>query len=77
MTGWSSRNVSDLIKVTEEIADRRDRQRRIVDDLRATGCPWSIIADALGVSKQAAHRRFSPTMRNGVPIDPDQLTIED
>jgi hypothetical protein len=34
-------------------------ERRIVDEMRAAGNTWQQVADALGVSRQAAHQRFS------------------
>jgi hypothetical protein len=33
-----------------------------VDECRRAGRPWSEISNALGVTKQAAHKRFTPTV---------------
>jgi hypothetical protein len=40
-----------------------------VELCRAQGRSWSEISSALGVSKQAAHKRFSPAADRPVPLD--------
>lgn len=40
-----------------EVAAIRDVER-IVAEARVVGVPWSVIADGLGVSKQAAQQRY-------------------
>lgn len=36
----------------------------VVAEARAAGAPWAAIAERLGVSKQAVHRRFGPGRRD-------------
>ena len=35
--------------------------RRTVTNVKADGATWEQIGDALGISKQAAHRRYAPS----------------
>ena len=49
----ASRTVSDLEQVSDELLGH------FVDQCRRGGHSWSEISAALGVSKQAAHKRFS------------------
>ncbi len=50
-----SRTVSDLEEVSDSLLGH------FVDRCRRSGHSWSEISAALGVSKQAAHKRFSPS----------------
>ena len=47
--------LADLEVLEEFTADYAQAR---VDDARAAGASWSQIADRLGVSRQAAHKRF-------------------
>lgn len=44
------------------LADRLERQA--VQEAVAQGWTWAQIAEALGISRQAAHKRFSPLVKN-------------
>jgi hypothetical protein len=46
----------DDLETLERFVD--DFARARVDDARATGASWSQIAERLGVTRQAAHKRF-------------------
>jgi hypothetical protein len=47
------------VRLVEIAADQV--RRAIVTEARAAGDTWQSIADALGVTRQAAHERFAPT----------------
>ena len=49
----ASRTAADLEETTDALLGH------FVDQCRRSGCSWSEISGALGVSKQAAHKRFS------------------
>src|SRR5580658_9454226 len=49
----ASRTASELEETTDALLGH------FVDQCRRSGCSWSEISGALGVSKQAAHKRFS------------------
>lgn len=49
----ASRTATDLEETTDALLGH------FVDQCRRSGCSWSQISGALGVSKQAAHKRFS------------------
>ena len=55
---WKDADVAALSALLEDIQHRRTRIERIVTELRAQGCPWSVIGQALNMSKQAAQQRF-------------------
>lgn len=64
--GW---NDADLDYLEQQVAARDAAAasvRRTVVALREQGCPWSVIAGALGMTKQAAWERYrhdeSPTI---------------
>ena len=49
----------ELLRMTEQLkAAMADLERRVVEDYRANGAPWSTIAFELGVTRQAAQKRF-------------------
>lgn len=48
-------------------ADRFERQA--VRSALAQGWSWSMIAQALGITKQAAHKRLSHLARTGTPAE--------
>ena len=47
-----------LVKVRSEIAQLEARSDRLVRAARGAGATWKQIGDVLGVSLQAAHKRF-------------------
>ncbi len=51
--GEASKAASELEQTTDALLGH------FVDQCRRSGCSWSEISGALGVSKQAAHKRFS------------------
>lgn len=50
--------LSELAEVTVEVAGLHARQEMLVAGARAAGATWADIAAALGVSVQAAHKRY-------------------
>jgi hypothetical protein len=71
MLGTASSVVAELEEVGDALLDH------FVDRCRRQGCSWSEISAALGVSKQAAHKRFSvpaPTLERFTPRA--RLTID-
>jgi hypothetical protein len=54
-------NVSDAFAVSEQLNEQSDALLGyFVDQARRSGLPWSQIGAAMGVSKQAAQKRFVP-----------------
>src|SRR6266852_3506614 len=55
-------NVSDAFAVSTQLDEQSDALiGYFVDQARGSGLPWSQIGGAMGVSKQAAQKRFVPT----------------
>lgn len=65
---WQSTTLADLARVTRERKRSDDehvaRQASYVREAVSRGASWSQIGEALGVSKQAAHERWSAGSRN-------------
>src|ERR1700745_560735 len=60
--GGPLENVSDAFAVSPRIDEQADALiGYFVDQARRSGLPWSQIGGAMGVSKQAAQKRFVPT----------------
>lgn len=62
-TYWSQRHnvppeVAELRALAGERAQLEARMRVAVQQLRGAGASWSVIGDALGVSRSAAQKRF-------------------
>src|SRR5215472_9912324 len=54
-------NVSDAFTVSEQLGEQADALiGYFVDQARRSGASWSQIGSAMGVSKQAAQKRFVP-----------------
>jgi hypothetical protein len=59
--GGPLENVSDAFAVSERLNEQSDALLGyFVDQARRSGLPWSQIGAAMGVSKQAAQKRFVP-----------------
>jgi len=59
--GGPLENVSDAFAVSEQLNEQSDALLGyFVDQARRSGLPWSQIGAAMGVSKQAAQKRFVP-----------------
>jgi len=59
--GGPLENVSDAFAVSEQLDEQSDALLGyFVDQARRSGLPWSQIGAAMGVSKQAAQKRFVP-----------------
>jgi len=59
--GGPLENVSDAFAVSEQLDEQSDAVLGyFVDQARRSGLPWSQIGAAMGVSKQAAQKRFVP-----------------
>jgi hypothetical protein len=60
--GGPLENVSDAFTVSTQLDEQADALiGYFVDQARRSGLPWSQIGSAMGVSKQAAQKRFVPT----------------
>jgi hypothetical protein len=60
--GGPLENVSDAFAVSEQLDEQSDALLGyFVDQARRSGLPWSQIGAAMGVSKQAAQKRFVPS----------------
>ena len=61
------------VAAAREVAERLDWVLlSLVGEARGAGASWEAVAEALGVSRQAAHKRFAPVVaealvRAGVP----------
>jgi Clp amino terminal domain, pathogenicity island component len=59
--GGPLENVSDAFSVSEQLNEQSDALLGyFVDQARRSGLPWSQIGAAMGVTKQAAQKRFVP-----------------
>jgi hypothetical protein len=58
MSAWNDADLSALRILASQIDTKRAEQAAHVRFLRENGCPWSVIAEALGVSRQAAQQRY-------------------
>src|SRR5437868_1467041 len=60
--GGPLENVSDAFAVSTQLDEQADALiGYFVDQARRSGLPWSQIGSAMGVTKQAAQKRFVPT----------------
>ena len=60
--GGPLENVTDAFAVSEQLDEQSDALLGyFVDQARRSGLPWSQIGAAMGVSKQAAQKRFVPS----------------
>lgn len=55
--------VSELDHWLRQERTAQAQQRRVVKELREQGCPWSVIGEALHITKQGAHEKFNPRSR--------------
>ena len=58
MSGWNDLDIRLLAEGVRTIRQAESTLREHVAWLREQGCPWSVIGDALGVSRQAAQQRY-------------------
>jgi DNA invertase Pin-like site-specific DNA recombinase len=58
-------SLSLLAQLRVEERELRERQRVLVDLARDRGSSWRAIATALGVTPQAAHKRFREASERG------------
>lgn len=65
MSGWRAGDLTTLGRRAasmerHRLAMRADSEAILatVDALREAGCPWSLIGQALGVTRQAAQQRY-------------------
>src|SRR5689334_5855678 len=69
--GGPLENVSDAFAVSNQLGEQSDALiGYFVDQARRSGLSWSQIGGAMGVTKQAAQKRFVPT-KAGDLIPPD------
>jgi hypothetical protein len=70
--GGPLENVADAFAVSEQLDEQSDALLGyFVDQARRSGLPWSQIGAAMGVSKQAAQKRFVPGQASQ-PSQPSQ-----
>lgn len=58
-TRQAAADLATLTRNVQKIAQAEARITATVQQLRAAGASWALIADALGVTKQAAAKRYS------------------
>lgn len=58
MTGWNDRDLHDLTDLCERSKHLEREMEALVSRLRDAGCPWSLIGDALGITRQAAQQHY-------------------
>ena len=64
--------LSDAVLAAEHLNDVADHLiGHFVDQARRTGASWTDIGKSMGVSKQAAQKRFVPKAESA-PLDPNQ-----
>jgi hypothetical protein len=61
--------LTELGKSVEAVAKAERRQLDDVRKARAAGCTWEQIGSVLGVTNQAAHKRFAHLVDSGQPTD--------
>lgn len=68
----------DTLRAIERAVFRAEREQRqvryLVREARASGVTWTHIAEALGVTRQAATQRYGPASAclTGVPREPGE-----
>src|SRR3954470_8167161 len=61
-SGDALARLTDAVILAEHLGDLADQLvTHFVDRARETGASWSVIGESLGVTKQAAQKRFVPT----------------
>src|ERR1700742_4295658 len=61
-------HLSDAVQVAEQLTDHADHLvGHFVDQARRAGASWTDIGRSMGVSKQAAQKRFVPRDSEDVP----------
>src|ERR1700760_4045724 len=69
--GGPLENVSDAFTVSTQLDEQADALiGYFVDQARRSGLSWSQIGGAMGVSKQAAQKRFVPSRAGGLIAQP-------
>lgn len=69
-TGWAREDDGggDPLRRLSELENERTRAEDdmtlIVSTLRTMGVPWRLIGEQLGISAQAAHRRYASLIRS-------------
>jgi len=58
-SGYDGTVLAKIMDIVEERDDVMDRLRTAVADAREAGASWASIGSCLGVSKQAASKRYS------------------
>ena len=58
MSARHDETLVELAEVTGQLGELQARQDALAARARAAGASWAQIADALGVSPQAAHKRY-------------------
>jgi hypothetical protein len=67
-------NLADAVGVGERLDEQSDALiGHFVDQARRSGASWSQIGQSMGVSKQAAQKRFVPRWDAGDPVSEGQL----
>src|SRR5215475_6375464 len=72
--GGPLENVSDAFTVSTQLGEQADALiGYFVDQARRSGLSWSQIGGAMGVSKQAAQKRFVPTSTRVADLMPESV----
>src|ERR1700691_3045006 len=72
--GGPLENVSDAFAVSTQLDEQADALiGYFVDQARRTGLSWSQIGGAMGVSKQAAQKRFVPSATRIAELMPESV----
>src|SRR6478736_10287894 len=73
--GTALDHVSAAVGISEHLGELADHLiGHFVDQARRTGASWTDIGRSMGVTKQAAQKRFVPKLTNldGNDLDPEQ-----
>jgi hypothetical protein len=72
--GGPLENVTDAFALSEQLDEQSDALLGyFVDQARRSGLPWSQIGGAMGVSKQAAQKRFVPSATRVADMMPESV----
>lgn len=55
----NSPDIAEVLDAARAVERAKDLLQQRVDDARENGHTWQTIGDALGMSRQAAHERFT------------------
>lgn len=65
--------LQQITDLAEELSRTKAQLDRLAVEARLGGCTWTSIGNALGMTKQAAQRRFSPFLTEPPPSESQEL----